>query len=194
MSQMKRQMEDAAENGAVIATEQNSAQPEAQPQVKVHQVSENLVPFLREVCEQFQSADGKRIRISYFASSDNIIVSFDEELLRNAMERLLANSAKFSPNDSRAKVFVDAIQDKAVIRISDKGVGIPDEVMPYMFEPFVGDDAENLGLYEVKEIVTAHGGTIRAENNRGGGTIFIIELPIEKEVEIDEAVVMEDDE
>ena len=188
ISQMKRQMKESDNQVA------NSEQPAQEPSIEVQKSRANLVPFLREVCEQFQPVEGKRIRISYFASSDDIDVVFDEQQLRIAIEQLLANSVKFAPNDSRAKVFVDAIQDKAVIRIADKGVGIPDEVMPYVFEPFNGDEAENLKLYEVKEIVTAHGGTIRAENNRGGGTIFIIELPLEKEVEIEEAVVMEDDE
>jgi signal transduction histidine kinase len=73
------------------------------------------------------------------------------------------------------------------IRISDTGGGIPEEIVPRLFEKFatndVGNSAEHgtgLGLYISKAIVNAHNGTISAFNNREGGATFVISLPIEE--------------
>ncbi|MBQ4386390.1 MAG: hypothetical protein II822_02095 [Prevotella sp.] len=52
--------------------------------------------------------------------------------------------------------------------------------------------AEGIGLDRVKDIVVAHGGTIRLEDNPGGGTIFDITLPAEPEIEVEEAVMVDD--
>ena len=54
------------------------------------------------------------------------------------------------------------------------------------------DEAENLGLDKVKQIVDAHHGTIKADDNPGGGTVFTISLPIE-DADIEEAVIIEDE-
>jgi signal transduction histidine kinase len=52
---------------------------------------------------------------------------------------------------------------------------------------------EGIGLDRVHDIVTAHGGDIRIEDNPGGGTIFVITLPLEPEEVIEDAVMMEDE-
>jgi signal transduction histidine kinase len=52
---------------------------------------------------------------------------------------------------------------------------------------------EGIGLDKVKDIVVAHEGTIRLEDNPGGGTVIVITLPIEPEVEIEEAVLMDEE-
>ena len=88
---------------------------------------------------------------------------------------------------------MERAQDKAVLRVADSGLGIPDEVKPYLFEEIIGDD-DTPNLHKVFDIVEAHHGTIRAEENKGGGTLFVIELPCAEDVEVEEAVLMEDHE
>ena len=61
-----------------------------------------------------------------------------------------------------------------------------------MFEPFLGDEKENLRLDKVKQIVDAHHGTIKVDDNPGGGTVFTITLPIE-DPDIEEATIIEDE-
>ena len=53
-------------------------------------------------------------------------------------------------------------------------------------------NGEGIGLDHVKDIIDAHGGTIRIEDNPGGGTIFFINLPAQPEIEVVEAEVVED--
>ena len=119
-------------------------------------------------------------------------VSFDKEQLGKAIDNLLGNSVQFSPSDCRIKVFVDKMEDKVQINISDNGVGIPDEAKSHMFDHLLGED-DGVGLYIVKDIVTAHGGTVTGGDNPGGGTLMSITLPL-NEVEVEEAILMDDNE
>jgi signal transduction histidine kinase len=78
----------------------------------------------------------------------------------------------------------------AQIQVADNGIGIKDEYKEHAFDPMV--NGEGIGLDRVKSIVDAHKGTIRIEDNPGGGTIFFITLPAQPEIEVVEAEVVND--
>ena len=68
-----------------------------------------------------------------------------------------------------------------------------------MFDPVVSDDDPGVCLHIVKDIVTAHGGTVTGDNNAGGGSVFTITLPLNDENsadddDVEEAVIIEEDE
>ena len=72
-----------------------------------------------------------------------------------------------------------------LVRIEDRGPGIPADLAERLFEPYFqlrptapGNDGLGLGLAIVKSIIAAHGGQIQAENRRGGGACFWFELPM----------------
>ena len=157
-------------------------------------VKENIdiVPLLREVCDTFKSSDGQAYKVSFFPLAEHLNVMADKSQIAYILKTLLNNSAKFSPVNSAVKIFVEEQSDRAVIRITDKGIGIPDEILPHLFEKFdQGDEGTNLHL--IADIVRSQDGTIKGEKNVGGGTVFTITLPLVPEV-IEEAVLMEDDE
>ena len=157
-------------------------------------VKENIdiVPLLREVCDNFKLADGQAYKVSFFPLAEHLNVMADKAQIAYILKTLLNNSAKFSPVNSAVKIFVEEQSDNAVIRIIDKGIGIPDEIPPHLFDKFdQGDEGTNLHL--IADIVRSHDGTIKGEKNVGGGTVFTITLPLVPEV-IEEAVLMEDDE
>jgi signal transduction histidine kinase len=78
------------------------------------------------------------------------------------------------------------------IRISDNGIGLDEDAKEHMFDPMVSDDDSGICLSIVKDIVTAHGGTVVGDNNPGGGSVYTISLPLEEEV-VEEAVLMDDE-
>ena len=84
--------------------------------------------------------------------------------------------------------------DRVALLVADNGIGIPEESRAHMFEPYIGDgdDDKGIGLDVVKQIVDAHHGTIKADDNPGGGTVFTITLPVE-DPDIEEAVIVEDE-
>ena len=163
------------------------------PKLEIHRSEGDIVAFLKDFCDNYKPLEEKKLKLSFNSPMDSITMAFDEAQLRKAFEILMANSVKFGP--STCKVQVTALQpsaERVALLLADNGIGIPDEHKPHMFEPFLGDESENLGLDKVKQIVDAHHGTIKAEDNPGGGTVFTISLPVE-DPDIEEATIIEDE-
>ncbi|MCX7277784.1 MAG: ATP-binding protein [Burkholderiales bacterium] len=107
---------------------------------------------------------------------------FDEKLLRHIFGNLLSNAIKYSPRGGtvRFRVYVDGAQ--TVFEVSDQGIGIPDDELPHLFEPFhrasnVGDiQGTGLGLAVVKNAVDLHGGQIEVCRVQPQGTCFTVRI------------------
>ena len=127
--------------------------------------------------------------------SEEVFVEGDRDKLLSVFINLLDNAVKYSKRDSTIKV-VQTIKEKfAWLEIIDRGIGIPSENLPYVFDRFyrvdksrsAGEDqSENpirrrgsgLGLSISKFLVEAHGGTITLESIEGEGTTVIVRLPV----------------
>lgn len=188
MSEMRKQMEAEGLHADADASKQ-AAQEGSRSGVKE---PVDVVALLKDICDHFEAPEHKNIRLSFFPVADHLEMVADKESLRRMMLILLNNAANFSPKNSKVKVFAEQGQGKAVIRVADNGIGIPTEVMPHLFEQIVSDD-NTTNLHEVFDIVYAHGGTIQAQENKGGGTVFVIEFPLEGEEGVEEAVLMDDE-
>jgi signal transduction histidine kinase len=82
---------------------------------------------------------------------------------------------------------VSRADGEAQIAISDRGIGIPREAIPHLFDRFFRADGApaqaeglGLGLYISRRIVEAHGGTIRVESKRDHGSTFTVVLPLQR--------------
>lgn len=188
MSEMRKQMEAEGLHADADASKQ-AAQEGPRSGVKE---PVDVVALLKDICDHFEAPEHKNIRLSFFPVADHLEMVADKESLRRMMLILLNNAANFSPKNSKVKVFAEQGQGKAVIRVADNGIGIPTDVMPHLFEQIVSDD-NTTNLHEVFDIVYAHGGTIQAQENKGGGTVFVIEFPLEGEEGVEEAVLMDDE-
>ena len=188
MSEMRKQMEAEGLRADADASRQ-AAQDAPRSGVKE---PVDIVALLKDICDHFDVSEHKNIRLSFFPVADHLEMVADKESLRRMMQILLDNAANFSPKNSKVKVFAEQGQGKAVIRVADNGIGIPTEMMPHIFEQIVSDD-NTTNLHEVFDIVYAHGGTIQAQENKGGGTVFVIEFPLEGEEGVEEAVLMDDE-
>ena len=189
MSEMRKQMEAESHHAADdTASHQVSAGEAPHSGVKERI---DIVALLKDVCDHFDTSSAKNIRLTFFPLADRLEMSADKESLRRMMLILLNNAANFSPKNSKVKVFAEQGQGKAVIRVADNGIGIPTDVMPHLFEQIVSDD-NTTNLHEVFDIVTAHGGSIHAQENKGGGTVFVIEFPLDGEPPVEEAVQIEE--
>lgn len=109
----------------------------------------------------------------------------NSSMLYRAFYNLVENAYKY--NCLNGEISITAYRERGVsyIQISDTGKGIPEEYLPFIFEPFYRVDASRsrkiagagLGLSLVKTIIERHGGNIAASSNYGNGSTFTIELP-----------------
>ena len=164
------------------------------PKIELHRTEGDIVAFMKDICDNFKAQEeGKKLKLSFSSPMESIPMSYDEEQLRRGIEILLTNSVKFGPSTCKVQVTVlKPSQERVALLVADNGIGIPEDAKEHVFEPFLGDEEENIGLDKVKQIVDAHHGIIKADDNPGGGTVFTINLPIE-DPDIEEAVVIEDE-
>ncbi len=103
-------------------------------------------------------------------------------LLKSAFKNLIENACKFSPEQT-CEVSMIFVQPYILITISDKGIGIPKNELPLIFEPFYrandtrGISGHGIGLSLVKKIIDLHRGEINVESIPSKGTKFIVKLP-----------------
>jgi signal transduction histidine kinase len=112
----------------------------------------------------------------------------DAAALRRALDNLVANAVKFAASGRWLAVRAASRPDErtVVVRVEDRGPGIPRDERERVFEPFFrGPAAERnatpgsgLGLSLVRHVVRAHGGRVRVEGREGGGAAVVLELPV----------------
>ncbi len=110
----------------------------------------------------------------------------DPDRLRQALDNLLANALRHSPEHGVVTVTVSRQEGRAVFGVADEGPGFPEEFLPHAFERFRradtararADGGSGLGLAIVETIARAHGGRVRANNRPEGGALVEIELPL----------------
>ncbi len=107
--------------------------------------------------------------------------------LRQVMSNLVVNARDSMPDGGTLTIRTkhvpskDGVHEFVRIAVVDTGSGIPKEVLPTIFEPFVstkGEKGTGLGLWIVKGIVENHGGKLRVRSTVGRGTIFLIDFPV----------------
>jgi len=109
----------------------------------------------------------------------------DPDRLEQVLSNLTANALRHTPSGGRVMLAARAGGDGVELAVTDTGDGIPEADLPYVFDRFWrGDRARGrstggsgLGLAIARQLVRAHGGTIRAESAAGAGSAFIVYLP-----------------
>lgn len=129
-------------------------------------------------------AEEKQIRLE-LTCEDGLEVRRNRVLLEQAVTNLIDNAIKYSPDG--AQVLIEGLRESAdvLIRVQDRGCGIPREHLPRIFERFYRVDkarsrelgGTGLGLAIVKHIVQAHGGRTTVKSATGEGSTFFIRLP-----------------
>jgi PAS domain S-box-containing protein len=116
-------------------------------------------------------------------------VSADPARVRQMIGNLLQNAAKFTPPGGHTTISVGRMDGFALVTIQDDGVGIPPEILPQLFEPFVQSERTldravgglGLGLTLVKGLAEQHGGDVSVQSaGVGKGATFVLRLPLER--------------
>lgn len=150
----------------------------------------DLVEVVRSVIEDARfegSSDGASIALTIDAPSDEEArpaIRGNAQLIRRALENVVRNAVRFTPENGEVNVSVGLAKDKRsyMVEVADRGSGIDDpELLSRLFEPFVrksgSKDGHGLGLAIARRAVEAHGGRITAGNRDGGGFSVTLTLP-----------------
>ncbi|THB78735.1 MAG: sensor histidine kinase [Desulfobulbaceae bacterium] len=142
--------------------------------------------FIEKLSEYTQHlAQQKNGRLLFTPSPTPIKVYGDEAKIEQVINNLTSNGLKFSTSEPEIQITVEAEEGKAIIHVSDNGIGIDEEHVPILFKPFntlhakvpAGEKSSGLGLAIVKKIVEAHGGEIWVTSSPGNGATFSFSLP-----------------
>lgn len=136
----------------------------------------------------------KGINVRVNGIDSNVMVDGSPSLMRRAILNLLSNAIKYTPEGGEVVVSVARENGSATIDIQDTGIGIPNNELPYIFEPFkrgsTHDDAidgKGLGLSIVQQVVDAHHGLINVKSELGLGSSFTLYLPLAEQVSMQPA-------
>lgn len=133
------------------------------------------------------AAEAKNVRLQVLLDPQAGPVSGDADRLQQVVWNLLTNAVKFTPKGGRVQVKLERVNSHVEIAVSDTGLGIAPEFLPFVFDRFRQADGSTtrrhgglgLGLSIVRQLVELHGGTIKAESpGAGEGASFTVSLPL----------------
>lgn len=146
----------------------------------------NIVQKVREYVDELKRSEEPAQRIFNFTSSNkNVYIKIDEAKFIQVLNNLVSNSLKFTRSGGEISIHISDSPGKLKLEFTDNGVGIPERLLPYIFDEFTdarrkglrGEATVGLGLSIVKTIVSWHNGTITVKSKEDRGTVFTIELP-----------------
>ncbi len=150
--------------------------------------SVELVPVIEAAIQAVRpTAEANQIQLEYSLDAAAGAISGDAARLEQVVWNLLANAVKFTPPGGRVEVELRRVGSRAQITVSDTGLGIRPEFLPFAFERFRQDGSLRtpaqgglgLGLAIARDLVERHGGTIYAKSRgEDQGATFVVELPL----------------
>jgi PAS domain S-box-containing protein len=153
--------------------------------LQIHPQPIRWVEFLQRRASAFRVQNPART-IRFDAKADEVMVHADPDRMRQVIDNLLSNALKYSPDGTDVEMYVTVEDGTTQTSVVDRGIGIPRDEIPQLFERF--HRARNvssryygglgLGLYIARAIIEAHGGTISVDSEEGKGSQFTMRLPL----------------
>ncbi|MBA3721358.1 MAG: PAS domain-containing protein [Parachlamydiaceae bacterium] len=147
-----------------------------------HLESIDLIPFMNEMLQLVQAdqALSPGTKCQFHSELPNLVVPIDLQLFKSSMLNLLVNALQAMPNGGNLLIELEKIEEHAIIKVQDTGVGIPQENLDKIFSPFftTKESGNGLGLSEVYKVIQTHGGAIEVQSLIGKGTLFTIKIPL----------------
>ena len=151
--------------------------------IEVQREAVDIQTLAREVCEDIetQAKDGQTINYQHEGLEERI--QLDPKLTQNILINLLSNAVKYSAENTQIQLLSKLSKDKLILKVIDRGMGIPEDEMQHLFERFFrAKNAGNiqgtgLGLSIVKRHVELMNGEIEAKSKLNQGTEFSISFP-----------------
>lgn len=156
----------------------------------------NFVDLAKEVYDHYEQASlDKKIRYSFNADADSIIMVSDKNKLCRILHHLLSNAFKNSSIKGKIELNIKHDNSKVQIELADTGRGIPEEEKPHIFKRFFQSQEQfmhtgsGIGLTLVWKYVKMHKGTITFRENEPRGTVFSVVLPLVTDTKNEDSII-----
>lgn len=143
----------------------------------------DVTSIVERATHKAQARDGTRT-FAYVGGTGDGTAPIDAHLVEIAVNQLLDNAIKHTPTGTNVRTAVETDGGQVTVVVDDDGPGLPQEVLPHLFEHFYRSDASRtrtggagLGLTITAAIVSAHGGTVAAARSPMGGLRIVFRLP-----------------
>jgi two-component system sensor histidine kinase VicK len=144
-----------------------------------------LDTFLFTIIDEWRKNKKGQVNIVYNAAGAHTYAHINTEKMQRVLDNLIINAIKFSGPNGTIEIALSVFTDEVEISVKDSGIGIPEDIQPYIFDRFSkarrngvrGEASVGLGLSIVQQIVRKHNGDITVRSNEKDGTIFTITLP-----------------
>lgn len=145
----------------------------------------DAVMFVKGICRMFDdAAESKEIAYSFESSEPSRAMFLDQQMIDKVVFNLLSNAFKYTPAKGTISVSL-SFTDVMTIRVADTGVGIPQEKREQLFSRFMQSsytgESFGIGLHFTHELVRTHHGEIAYQENEGGGSVFVVTIPLQKD-------------
>ncbi|MES2857875.1 MAG: hybrid sensor histidine kinase/response regulator [Pseudomonadota bacterium] len=146
---------------------------------------DDVVASAMELSRPLIESAGHCIRLD--AHPPGVVIEADRVRMAQVFSNLLNNAAKYSQANGSIHVGIRAEGGEAVVDVTDQGMGIAADVLPYVFDMFVQgshdagqvNDGLGIGLSLVRRLVELHGGSVSARSDGAGkGSLFQVRLPL----------------
>lgn len=145
----------------------------------------DAVMFVKAICRMFDdAAESKEIAYSFESSEPAHAMFLDQQMIDKVVFNLLSNAFKYTPAKGTISVSL-SFTDVLTIRVADTGVGIPQEKRAQLFSRFMQSsytgESFGIGLHLTHELVRTHHGEITYQEDEGGGSVFVVTIPLQKD-------------
>ncbi|WP_299512934.1 sensor histidine kinase KdpD [Mucilaginibacter sp.] len=143
-----------------------------------------LNQYLLKVVDEWVKNKMGQVKLLYYGTDQPIYTHINMEKMQRVMDNLISNAIKFSREGDHVEVSLRDTDGQIFIDVKDFGMGIPEKLLPYIFDRFSrasrrgirGEESVGLGLSIVKQIVKKHGGDIEVCSTEKQGTTFTIHM------------------
>jgi two-component system sensor histidine kinase HydH len=145
--------------------------------------SVDLAKIINHVCDLLRpEAAARQIQITTELEHGLPTLRADPVRLTQALMNLVINAMQAVERQGKIEVSAQQVESAILVKVSDTGPGIPPEKLASIFDPYFTTKSEGngLGLWIAQQIITAHGGSIQAQNGSVGGAIFAMVLPMQR--------------
>ncbi len=145
----------------------------------------NLKELIEEVSKTFNKSGPLADRLEVINNAESVNIKASKASLKQVLFNFLDNARKFSPEGSKIKLIVDCDDEDAIVKVIDRGVGIPQDEIDNIWERFYkldkvrtpGTSGSGLGLSICREIIQNHDGDVFVESEYGKGSTFGFRIP-----------------